>query len=331
MSNARGIDISVWQGTTPSLRGKAFAIARSSIGLQTDRYYAMHMANIKAAGVVSGAYHFNWDTIDPREQARYFIKAAGNVDLYAIDVEGANAFNLAQTKAFIDECHKLGKKCGLYHSASGYMEAGQDWDWIAKWSSNPPSHSWDFWQYGSDHDYNSTIDGDVFHGTEAQLRAWVKGDSAGDDTVDSFKVPKVPTIGDLAKGKVLYTSDALDANDPDRIILDPGRTVPVEAYPKTGVTGVQYVDEQGVKSGTVYFVHSADLTNVRPLVLDDGYTKATQDAAVAAQKKADQAAIDAANAAAAKAQADLATAAATERERIATTRGKAEADSIRNT
>lgn len=65
-------------------------------------------------------------------------------------------------------------------------------------------------------------------------------------------------------------------------------------------------------------------------VTDDGFTKATQDAAVAQQAAADKAAIDAANAAAAKAQADLVNAATTERERLAKVLGDAEAEKVRN-
>lgn len=64
--------------------------------------------------------------------------------------------------------------------------------------------------------------------------------------------------------------------------------------------------------------------------VDDGYTAATQAAAVAAQKAADQAAIDAANAAAAKSAAEALAAPAKERERLAQVLGKAEADKVRN-
>ncbi len=64
---------------------------------------------------------------------------------------------------------------------------------------------------------------------------------------------------------------------------------------------------------------------------DDGFTKATQDAAVLAQKNADQAAIDAANSAAAKSAAAAAAAPGLERERLAVALGKAEADKVRNT
>jgi hypothetical protein len=63
---------------------------------------------------------------------------------------------------------------------------------------------------------------------------------------------------------------------------------------------------------------------------DDGFTKATQDAAVLAQKNADQAAITAANTAAAKSAAEAAAAPAIERERLALSLGKAEADKVRN-
>lgn len=67
-----------------------------------------------------------------------------------------------------------------------------------------------------------------------------------------------------------------------------------------------------------------------PTTGDDGFTKATQDTAVAVQKTADEAAIAAANTAAAKSAADAAAAPALERERLATVLGKAEADKVRN-
>lgn len=56
----------------------------------------------------------------------------------------------------------------------------------------------------------------------------------------------------------------------------------------------------------------------KPSGADDGYTKATQDAAVAAQSLTDKAAVDAAEAAAAKSAAEAASAPAIERDRIAT-------------
>lgn len=162
----RGIDVSKWQTTTPSLADKAFLIARASIGTTPDDRYAQHIAAARAAGIITGAYHFNWNTgASPAEQARYFLARAGEVDLYALDVEGAHGFSHEQTATFIDEIHAHGKTIGLYHSRSGYFDAGQDWRWIAYWPADhdtAPSIPWDIWQYGSDPSYKPTnIDGNV--------------------------------------------------------------------------------------------------------------------------------------------------------------------------
>ena len=168
-----GIDVSKWQTSLPSLDAVDFLFARASIGTQADERYAQHIATAKAAGIVTGAYHFNWDTISVAAQVTTFIAEAGDVDLYALDVEGANAFNLAQSTEFIRLMHAAGLKCGLYHSASGFFDAGQDFDWVAKWSTTPPV-KWDFWQYTSDGSlpgYSGRLDFDRFNGTLDELHA----------------------------------------------------------------------------------------------------------------------------------------------------------------
>ncbi len=168
-----GIDLSKWQTTTPPLTGLSFLFARASIGTATDERYAQHIATAKAAGIVTGSYHFNWDTISVAAQVTTFIAASGDVDLYALDVEGANAFSDAQATEFIRLMHAAGLRCGLYHSASGFFNAGQDWDWIAKWSTTPPA-AYDFWQYTSDGSlpgYSGRLDFDRFNGTLDELHA----------------------------------------------------------------------------------------------------------------------------------------------------------------
>ena len=161
----KGIDVSKWQATTPDLTGLSFLIARASVGTASDTRYQMHTANARNAGLLVGAYHFAYSgTI--ANQAAVFLAAAGDVDLYFIDVEGDQAPTQAETAAFIDACHKAGKPCGLYHSASGYFQAGQDYDWVAKWSPTPPARHWDFWQYRG-----SPLDLDRYVGTLAELRA----------------------------------------------------------------------------------------------------------------------------------------------------------------
>jgi hypothetical protein len=126
----------------------------------------MHITNARKAGLIVGAYHFNWDTVPVDAQVQAFLGAAGAVDFYFIDVEGKHAFDHAQTARFIDGMHAAGRRCGLYHSDSGYFEAGQDYDWVARWSATPPSQHWDFWQYRGD-----PLDLDRFNGTLAQLQA----------------------------------------------------------------------------------------------------------------------------------------------------------------
>jgi lysozyme len=164
----RGIDVSHHQLTTPSLDGLGFLFARASIGTQPDDKYAMHIANARRAGLLVGAYHFNWSTLSVADQARAFLAAAGDVDFYALDVEGSSPpqFTRAEAAAFIDRVHAAGKPIGLYMSESGfYADVGQDWNWIANWSHRP-SRLCLLWQYTG-----GPIDHDLFDGSLAELRA----------------------------------------------------------------------------------------------------------------------------------------------------------------
>jgi hypothetical protein len=108
---------------------------------------------------------------------------------------------------------------------------------------------------------------DFTRSLKADFGQWDVTTNTGTTTegaVHSFPVPKVPTIGDVAKGVVLYTSDALDPTDPKRIIVDPGRSMPYLGDPRPGVRMVAYIDEHGVHSGKAYFVKAASLTTIRP-------------------------------------------------------------------
>jgi GH25 family lysozyme M1 (1,4-beta-N-acetylmuramidase) len=166
MVDVLGIDVSKWQVKTPKLTGKSMLFARASIGTVVDPRYKRHIKNARKAGLVVGAYHFNWDTVPVAAQVQAFLAAAGAVHFYFLDVEGKHAFDRNQTEDFIDRMHAAGKRCGLYHSASGYFDAGQDYDWVARWSSSPPEQHWDFWQYRG-----SPLDLNRFNGTLAQLQA----------------------------------------------------------------------------------------------------------------------------------------------------------------
>lgn len=205
-----GIDISFYQATTPSLAGRSFVFVKASEGLAMDTRYSMHAANVKSVGVVLGAYHFaRNDVATPEAQARTFIAAAAGASLYALDVEGVHAFSNAQIGAFMAEMHRQGKTCGLYHSASGFPTAGQDWNWVAQWGTKPPTIPWAFWQY-----QGSPLDLDEFNGDLAALHALAakgepmlkrkaEGWTANATGADYFDSPGGTKLGTLPPGSAL--------------------------------------------------------------------------------------------------------------------------------
>ena len=171
MTNARGIDVSRWQTTTPALEGLSFLFARATYGTTRDEAYAGHIAHARAAGLVTGAYHFGRRG-GPAEQAGAFLAAAGDVDLYALDLESDGAgpsMTLEEARVFMTAVRQAGHQVGLYHSLAGYPALlGQDWAWVAAWRSSPPDIPWRFWQTRG-----SPLDLDQYHGSPAALLAWV--------------------------------------------------------------------------------------------------------------------------------------------------------------
>jgi hypothetical protein len=211
-----GIDVSHHQSTTPGLSGLGFLIARKSIGTQQDEKYGLHIGNARRAGLLTGAYHFNWSTLSVADQVRAFLANVGDVDFYALDVEpdsGTPAFSRTQARDFIARVQDTGRECGLYMSESAFFDAGQDWNWIANWS-NRPSSPYRFWQY-----HGGPIDRNRFEGTLAQLRALAAGGSAGgkEDAVKGFTAPGAPKQYSIPKDRVLYRSSDMTA-DPLNIV-----------------------------------------------------------------------------------------------------------------
>jgi hypothetical protein len=194
-----GLDVSKWQTTTPSLAGHDFLFARASIGTKRDEMYATHVWNARKAGVLVGAYHFNHAPLSIADQVSVFLSAAGDVDFYALDVEGTAAFSHAQAADFIKRVQATGRKCGLYHSLSGFFDAGQDFDWVAYWSDQPPTRNWDIWQFGS----INGIDGNRFNGTLTQLKAL-----AGKEPMAQLPITSViPKIIDIPVGAKRFLPD----------------------------------------------------------------------------------------------------------------------------
>ena len=173
-----GLDVSSYQSTTPPLTGKSFLFARATYGTWHDPDYAMHIANARKAGLVTGAYHFGRSgSIEPiADQVREFLLAAQDADLLALDLEGDGGhvgMTNAEAGAFIAAVQKT-RPIGLYHSLSGYPSVGQDFNWVAFWGTTPPSITWTFWQY-----QGSPLDLDRFNGDLAALRLLANPISAG--------------------------------------------------------------------------------------------------------------------------------------------------------
>jgi hypothetical protein len=181
----QGIDVSHYQTTTPPLAGLSFLFAKATEGTWfVDPLYATHTTAARAAGLVAGAYHFGVD-VDPIAQARHFLAVAGGAGLIALDLESSPVpMTIAQGRVFIAAVHSAGRKVGLYHSLSGFLNLGQDWDWVADWGTPPPPIPWTFWQY-----HGGPLDKDVFQGDLASLRA-LAGVTGG-DTMHSFSLKPI--------------------------------------------------------------------------------------------------------------------------------------------
>src|SRR4029453_13549859 len=68
-----GRDVSHHQEKTPSLAGKGFLFPRPTIGTAPDSRYDKHIAKARNAGLVTGAYHFNWSRASVAEQVTHFL------------------------------------------------------------------------------------------------------------------------------------------------------------------------------------------------------------------------------------------------------------------
>lgn len=110
-----------------------------------------------------------------------------------------------------------------------------------------------------------------------------------EDNVDFiFKTPKVATV---ASGTWLYDNPGCNPSN-GNVQVSPGRDMPVGGRLADGTLILGYVDTTPTETDLKVFYAKAGSVALKALVTDDGYTKATQDAAVATQKAADQKVID---------------------------------------
>jgi GH25 family lysozyme M1 (1,4-beta-N-acetylmuramidase) len=215
VATCRGIDVSAHQPAqdwgTHKRNGVVFAFAKASEGQRSrDARFAQHIAAIKAAGLIPGAYHFGWPNQDAaREAANYIGAVKPHADkgfVHWLDLErypdGKNyaGRTSAQIKAWvstwIDAVEKAfpGQRVGIYTSgddvAQGHAPGGVPlWypaypgasvDTYAEAEARPaPSPSGRtplIWQFTSDPAGSGpNLDLDIAYMSAAALRAWAAG------------------------------------------------------------------------------------------------------------------------------------------------------------
>ena len=175
-----GIDVSEWQARTPSLARLSFAFARATYADRPDIRYVQHAHAFRAAFLWSGAYAFGVGAAQASiaAQAAAFLIAAGRADLLVLDVEPnwlirpdgtkylGPTMTTAEAAEFVKLVHARRRWIGLYHSRSGFPDCGQDFNWIAQWTTTAPTGiPWSFWQTSG-----VGLDRDLFNGDLAALR-----------------------------------------------------------------------------------------------------------------------------------------------------------------
>ncbi len=110
------------------------------------------------------------------------------------------------------------------------------------------------------------------------LAALAPAPSAPEEIVNSYPVPKVPSIATVPAGTWLYATSALEPS-PDNIQIDPGRDMPYLGQPASTVRIVEYVDPKGVHQGRAMYAKAAEVTTIRPAPDPTPFSQAQLDAA----------------------------------------------------
>lgn len=220
----QGYDISEFQPNfnwnNAKNNGVAFGYARISYGAShVDATFDANWKNIKAAGLLRGAYQYFLPNDDIAKQAQMVIDKVGKLgpdDLpVQFDMEPTSAeqggLSRAQLAAKMHQWLDLveagtGKRPIIYTNAYGWQDrygssGFEKYDlWISNYNPsqcpllNDGWKTWRIWQYS---DGNGTLDHDVFNGTLADLKAWANAstgstDAGGPDDGPSDDYPMLP-------------------------------------------------------------------------------------------------------------------------------------------
>ena len=201
-----GVDVSRWQGEIDweKLRrqGANFAYIKATDGGDhLDPMFRKNWRGAHEAGLKRGAYHFFYWCRTAGEQADWFIRNVPKVEGAlppVIDVEWNHLSNckkrpsratvLEKMQVFMDKLERhYGQRPVIYTAPDFYDDnlkgAFENYPfWLRAVARHPskvyPGRKWVFWQYsgsGLSHGVTGKIDLNVFHGSEAEWRAWLGG------------------------------------------------------------------------------------------------------------------------------------------------------------
>jgi GH25 family lysozyme M1 (1,4-beta-N-acetylmuramidase) len=206
----RGFDLSAYQGAEDmagmkKLYGLSFIAVKATQGeTYLDQQFRTYWPAIAAAGMVRMAYSYGSPDADPTDDARVFVDYVAPslpTDLLCLDLESSTLSGVATAAwacAWADSVranapgYVPGVYCGGYMDQSAYAHLKEHfgWWWYPRWPSTAVTTTWPsaftpslpspnvwggppkFWQWTDRFsDLGELHDGDVFNGTEAELRA----------------------------------------------------------------------------------------------------------------------------------------------------------------
>ncbi|MFT5397068.1 MAG: lysozyme [Arenicella sp.] len=190
-----GIDISKYQGTVDFKKVKAdrirYVFVRATEGITyQDADFESNIANARAVGLATGAYHFYETNDDPLSQFENFksVVSLRSGDLPpVIDIEKLH--NKDQSN-LIDNIHIFLKALETHYRVKPIIYSGQNFAneyltqlgdyplWLAQYEVGEPNipegwGNWTFWQWSQSTTVNGIdgqVDGDRFNGDELIFR-----------------------------------------------------------------------------------------------------------------------------------------------------------------
>ncbi|NES00211.1 MAG: hypothetical protein F6J86_41525 [Symploca sp. SIO1B1] len=209
ITNVIGIDVSNYKGhgiNWQAVKGSdvSFAFAKATEGITyDDNCFDRNWEQMKAVGLIRGAYHFFHPADDGKKQAEHFLKVVGNLEHNdlppVLDLElEEKGIDLNQRIERVRDWlefveHRTGRKSLIYTSQgfwTSYMDNTEEFTkyplWIANYTSQPkplvPANNWGengwmFWQYtekGHVEGVEGYVDKNRFAASFDKLLAFIK-------------------------------------------------------------------------------------------------------------------------------------------------------------